>query len=107
MTDPIRRGVRTFLDVAFVTAVVQALVEFGVALTAGQRAVLVTLGTFAVSAAKNALEDAGAIPAFAKAPASDGENPVPDAGQTAAGGLVTALVVVILLVVLLRLLGAL
>lgn len=78
MTDALRRGTRTFLDVAFVTAIVQALVEFGVDLTADQRAILVTLGTYATSAVKNALEDNGTIPALLKAPASEGENPVPD-----------------------------
>ena len=77
MNDAIRRGTRTLIDIAFVQAVVQALIEFGVDLTVGQRAAIVTLGTFVVSAAKNALEDSGAIPALLKAPASDGENPVP------------------------------
>lgn len=49
----------------------------------------------------NALEDAGKIPAWLKAPASDGVNPVPDDAGYAAPGLLVLLLLIILLVWLL------
>lgn len=88
MPDSIRRALRTFFQ-AFVGVLalevgallihpellydVAWLQRVGIAATA---AGLVAL----VSFAHNALEDAGAVPALGKAPASAGANPVPDPG---------------------------
>lgn len=76
-SDPVRRGFRTFLDIAFVEAVIQLAIAFGVGLTEAQHAAVLVIAPFFVSAIKNALEDAGTIPALLKAPPSPGENPVP------------------------------
>lgn len=74
--DPIRRGLRTFTDVAFIEAVLQLLIAFGVDLTEAQHAAILVIAPFFVSAAKNSLEDAtGHAFLIAKA------NPDPEATQ--------------------------
>lgn len=77
-SDPVRRGFRTFIDVAFVEACIQFAIAFGLALTEAQHAAILVIAPFFVSALKNAAEDSGYLPALMKAPASDGENPIPE-----------------------------
>ena len=107
MTDPVRRALRTFvqaflgsvltsgvLSAASETGVVDwsALKKAGIAALAGA---VVALLTFA----QNVLEDSTRFPAILKAPASEGENPVPnpEGGQITPG--VLALVLVVALIV--------
>lgn len=121
MTDPVRRAVRTFaqaflgslltsgvLSAASTDGVVDwsALKKAGIAAIAGA---VVAFLTFV----QNVLEDNTSMPALLKAPASEGENPVPDptpakkapakkaakkqAGQVSPG--VLALVLVVALIV--------
>lgn len=78
MSDALRRGTRTFLDIAFVEAVLQVLMAFGVDFTEAQHAAILVVAPFFISFGKNLLEDNGTIPALLKAPASEGENPIPD-----------------------------
>lgn len=89
MNDSTRRGLRTAID--FLPAVLlacaacfadpdfrNALTDLGLGgLIPIFSAVVLVLLTL-ISKIKNALEDAGKIPALLKAPASQGENPVPD-----------------------------
>jgi hypothetical protein len=77
-TDPVRRGFRTFLDVAFVEACIQFAMAFGLALTEAQHAAILVIAPFFVSAFKNMAEDSGYLPALLKAPPSPGENPIPE-----------------------------
>jgi hypothetical protein len=94
MSDAIRRALRTFLQafvgtfvlvaVPWATNIVTAIVNakpyelnFDVLQSAGLAAVFA--GAIAlVSWVQNALEDRTAMPAIIKAPASEGQNPVPD-----------------------------
>lgn len=78
MNDALRRGTRTFLDIAFVEALLQLAIAFGADFTEAQHAAILVVAPFFISSIKNALEDNGAIPALLKAPASDGEHPIPD-----------------------------
>lgn len=64
--DALKRAARTLLQVSFVTAVLQLLVAFGVPLNAPEQAAIVAVATPLVSAAQNALEDRGAVPAVLK-----------------------------------------
>jgi hypothetical protein len=104
MGDPARRALRTFIDIAFVEAMIQFLIAFGLGLDESQHAAILVVAPFFVSFAKNWLEDNTQFPAVLKAPPSSGENPVPDpaAGHIDVG---TAIVIVLLVVVLLLLFG--
>ena len=77
MTDALRRAVRTFADIAFVEAVLQLALAFGADVSEDQHAAILVVAPFFLSFAKNWLEDNTAFPALLKAPASEGENPVP------------------------------
>lgn len=82
MSDAIRRAIRTLLWVIAAAVPVIPSVAEVFDIPAGQVAQVVTVLGGAVTvltALINALEDAGKIPALLKAPASSGENPVPDA----------------------------
>ena len=95
MTDSLRRGIRTLLDVLLAVLAAGVVDTFLVNLDATQRSVLVVALTGAISVIKNGLEDIGTIPALFKAPASPGAHPLPnDAGITVVGlvvGIVVAL----------------
>ncbi len=81
MPDALRRGLRTLLQGLPPAGMVAAWVAFVGPLDMQQTAAAMLVLTAVSSAAINALEDAGAIPAFGKAPASDGAHPTPpDAG---------------------------
>lgn len=79
MTDSVRRGIRTLLDAILAVLAAGVIEEFFVNMTDTQRAVLALALVGAITTIKNALEDAGKIPALLKAPASDGADPVPEA----------------------------
>lgn len=79
MNDPIRRALRTLFQ--FVAGGgLAALFTQLIADIDGPtvQVAIAALGAFLVSYAQNELEDRGAIPALGKAPASDGEHPIPD-----------------------------
>lgn len=88
MNDPLRRALRTwlqaFLGSLITSGVLSAASADGVvdwsalkkALIAAAAGAVVALITFV----QNHLEDSTAMPAILKAPASGGENPVPDPG---------------------------
>ena len=97
MNDALRRALRTFLQafvgtlvimlVPFLTDLVQAagetdgdIVKIDVNLLGNILIAAVVSGVIAlISFAQNALEDnVAAVPAILKAPASEGQNPVPD-----------------------------
>lgn len=82
MNDASRRAIRSFLQIGLVEGVLQLLEAFGVALTADQHAAIIVVATPVLVLAMNLLEDnVAAFPALLKAPASEGQNPVPtDAG---------------------------
>ncbi|HEX6537490.1 MAG TPA: hypothetical protein VF041_23110 [Gemmatimonadaceae bacterium] len=77
LPDWLRRAIRTLAQVAVVEAVIQVLLAFGVPITPVQHTAILGLATPVVSAIQNALEDKGVVPALGKAPAPDGERPVP------------------------------
>lgn len=79
MNDPIRRALRTLLQfiaggglTALITEVVAEIDD------ARLVAVIMAASLLVVTYAQNELEDMGAIPALLKAPASHGQNPIPD-----------------------------
>jgi hypothetical protein len=78
MNDATRRALRSLFQVGLVTAFVQLLIAFNVPVTAQQQAAIVAFATPLLVLVQNLLEDAGSIPAYGKAPASPGANPVPD-----------------------------
>ena len=88
MTDALRRALRTFFQTLVGTIITSGILsstsETGVVDWSGLKKVGVSAlaaGIVAVLTwAQNALEDHTTVPAFLKAPASEGENPVPDAG---------------------------
>ena len=96
MTDSSRRAIRTGIDLAL--AVLGALAAMllvpgfaevldnmtGAGATATIGIVVAALAMF-LTKLRNALEDRGTIPAVLKAPASDGADPVPDAGPLPPG----------------------
>jgi hypothetical protein len=93
MKDSTRRGLRTALQLVLSLATTGGLqgilALLGHALTAEQYAALTGALLPFVTVAVNSLEDAGTIPAVLKAPASDGQDPVPnDAGYVDLGYLV-------------------
>jgi hypothetical protein len=83
VNDSTRRAIRTLLDL--IPGVIAALLVMVPVLGLSAAKVATVsgfLGAVIVAAAKvrNALEDAGVIPALLKAPPSSGENPLPDPG---------------------------
>jgi ABC-type multidrug transport system fused ATPase/permease subunit len=86
MTDALRRAIRTFvqtfLGVVISSGILSAAATDGVVDWSGAKKVAVSAMSAAVVAVltfvQNALEDGGQIPAILKAPASSGENPVPE-----------------------------
>jgi hypothetical protein len=81
MSDAIRRGLRSFLwGVLAMTGAVPALAAaFDLpAARVAQITAVFTATAAVLTAVINAAEDKGVIPALLKAPASSGENPVPD-----------------------------
>lgn len=79
MNDAARRGLRTLLQVGLVQALIQFLQVFGIThWTPEQVAAATTLATPLFAFVQNALEDTTPMPAILKAPASSGQNPVPD-----------------------------
>lgn len=77
MSDSLRRSIRTLLQ-AILGALGAGLLN--VIFKGIDPAVLAVIGvilTTVITQVQNALEDAGAIPALLKAPASDGDHPVP------------------------------
>jgi hypothetical protein len=107
MPDALRRAVRSFVQsfvgVLIASGVLSAASENGVVdWSAAKKAAMsaVAAGFVAVlTYVQNALEDNTSMPAVLKAPASEGENPVPgDAGQA---DLVTICVVIMAVIALL------
>lgn len=86
MTDSLRRALRSvlWLLIAAVAAVPSAAAVFNLPAEKATGVVaMLTPFVLAVTKIVNALEDNGTIPALLKAPASSGENPLPDeAGQS-------------------------
>lgn len=79
--DAPRRGIRSLLWalLALAAAVPANAAAFGLpAETVAKIGAVCAVLTAVTTAIVNALEDADVIPAFLKAPASDGANPVPD-----------------------------
>jgi hypothetical protein len=82
VNDATRRGIRTFLQIGIVEAVLQLLRAFGVDLTEEQHAAIIVFATPVLALIVNLLEDNTAFPALLKAPASEGQNPTPADGGT-------------------------
>lgn len=81
MTDSTRRAIRTALDLipAILAALLVLVPVLGLdAETVAKAGAVIGAITLALAKIRNALEDAGLIPALLKAPASGGANPVPD-----------------------------
>lgn len=78
MPDALRRALRTLFQAGTAGVVVACYQAFVHPLTAEQAAAALAGLTVVFTFGMNALEDAGAIPAFGKAPASVGADPVPD-----------------------------
>lgn len=66
LSDPVRRALRTLMQVGLVTAVLELLVAFGVPVSREQQAALLAVATPLVAFAQNLLEDAGTLPPLAK-----------------------------------------
>jgi hypothetical protein len=83
MRDATRRGLRTAGQLAVTLlangAAFGLLQAFGVPVTLEQYGAATAVLLPFITVGLNALEDAGAIPALGKAPASDGADPVPAA----------------------------
>jgi hypothetical protein len=93
LPDWLRRAIRTWLQ-SFLASLLATLSTVGAAdlpalttwlwwqkaLAAAVFSAGMATLTAVVSALQNSAEDSGAIPALLKAPASGGENPVPDPG---------------------------
>lgn len=79
MTDPQRRALRTLLQAA-VGAIGAGLINLLApkGISPEWLAVIGVVLTTLFTQIQNSLEDAGTIPALLKAPASSGENPIPD-----------------------------
>jgi hypothetical protein len=85
MSDAIRRGLRSslWMLVAMTGAVPALAAAFDLPATrVAQVTAVFAAITAVVTAAINAAEDRGVIPALLKAPASSGENPVPDDAES-------------------------
>lgn len=82
MSDAQRRAVRGFVQIGLVSAVIALLAAFEViSWTETQTVAVMAVATPIVAFIQNWMEDQGAIPAYGKAPASVGANPVPDSGH--------------------------
>jgi len=78
-SDPVRRSLRSFLQVGVVQAAIQLYQAFAtVKLTTDQVVAITVFATPLLALAQNLLEDNTAFPALLKAPASGGDNPAPD-----------------------------
>ena len=83
MSDAIRRAIRTLLVLCVTASGAIPALAAAFNVPAGRVAQVVAVFGFVatlLTALLNHAEDAGAIPALLKAPASEGENPVPDPG---------------------------
>ena len=99
MSDPIRRALRTLFQFVAAGGLTQLVDEIAADLDGTAKAAVFMAAALLVTYAQNELEDRGKVPAFIKAPASDGVNPVPgDRGQSV--GLVPILLLAILVVLL-------
>lgn len=81
MTDAIRRSLRTLAQALIALAAGVPTIAAAFDLDAGTVArvgAVLAVATAVITAAVNALEDRGTIPALLKAPPSAGANPVPD-----------------------------
>lgn len=81
MTDALRRGVRSalWMTLAMAGAVPALAAAFDLpAARVAQITAIFAAITAVLTAIINAAEDRGLVPALLKAPASSGENPVPD-----------------------------
>jgi hypothetical protein len=81
MTDPIRRALRTLLVLVVTMAGAVPALAAVFDVPAGTVAQVVAVFTFAgtlLTALLNHVEDTTSMPALLKAPASEGENPLPD-----------------------------
>lgn len=58
MGKALSRGSRTFLQVAFLEAVIQLALAFGVGITADQHTAIIGVGTIVIAALQAALEEA-------------------------------------------------
>ena len=92
MKDSTRRAVRTGLDlflgvllslgaVLLIPGINETVTEMGLGKAFGVFSVVVLVLTTFVTKLKNYLEDEKNFPALLKAPASGGENPVPDRNE--------------------------
>jgi hypothetical protein len=81
MPDSLRRALRTLFQAGTAGVIVACYQAFVHPLTPEQAAAALAGLTVVITFGQNALEDAGAIPAMGKAPASPGANPVPDPAQ--------------------------
>lgn len=78
--DWLRRAVRTLLQLIASGALLELTQQIAGDIPATYSAYVFIVYTVLVTAAQNAAEDAGAIPAVLKGKASSGSNPVPDPG---------------------------
>lgn len=89
MSDSTRRAIRTGIDltlgilaslaaILLVPGVQDQFEEWGLGGILGVFGIVVLVLTAFFNKLKNELEDIGIIPAVLKAPASEGENPIPD-----------------------------
>jgi hypothetical protein len=79
MNDPTRRAIRTLVQVGLVQGVLQLWNAFApTKLTVDQAAAITLVATPLVGFIQNMLEDSAGMPALLKAPASSGQNPVPE-----------------------------
>lgn len=74
--DPLRRGLRSLAQVAFVQGCVQLYNAFAaIDITAEQLAAITVVATPLLAFAQNWLEDNTTLPAVLKSPPSTGQNP--------------------------------
>lgn len=79
MNDATRRAIRTLLQVGLVQGVIQLYQAFApVKLNVEQASAITVVATPLLGFLQNMLEDTAGLPALLKAPASSGQNPVPD-----------------------------
>lgn len=78
--DWLRRAFRTLVQLIASGALFELTQQLAGDIPGAYSAYVFIFYTVLVTAAQNALEDAGAIPAIAKGKASSGANPVPDPG---------------------------
>lgn len=76
--DSLRRAFRGLLQIVAGGGLTALVNEASAGLDGTWKSAVFLVSTFLVTWAQNELEDMGAIPALLKAPASDGEHPIPD-----------------------------